>query len=256
MNIHFTDEKLKYQLDFSTIFKIEVGSSMYNLKTSNSDTDILCIYLEGSLNCTSITSNHHQFQYKDGENNIDYIYTSLNQFISNILSGDSTINYEVLQTLEFKEKFKDLWFFLNKINITNITKSYLGLSKRDLKSFKNLPLDKYNADTYKKISHFIRGVLVAEDINSVHNIIAYNHELLMQLKAGEIILSKDQILEYENKMNELRTNLKDYKFKASDIYNINTVIAKIYYENINKQLSFIDYGRLIEDAIYEDKFGY
>ncbi len=256
MNIHFTDEKLKYQLDYSTIFKIEVGSSMYNLKTSNSDTDILCIYLEGSLNCTSITSNHHQFQYKDEENNIDYIYTSLNQFISNILSGDSTINYEVLQTLEFKEKFPNLWIFLNFRPITNVTKSYLGLAKRDLKSFKNLPQDKYNTDTYKYISHFIRGILVAEDINNVHNIIAHNHKLLRSIKTGEIVLSKDQFLEYENKMNELRNNLKDYKFKSYDIANINTAIANVYNDYAHKQKSYIEYGTLIEDAIYEDKFGY
>ena len=87
MNIHFTDKNLKEQLDLSTIFKIEVGSGMYGLKTPESDTDILCIYLEGSLNLTSITQTHHQLQYNDEENNIDYIYTSLGQFVKNIISG-------------------------------------------------------------------------------------------------------------------------------------------------------------------------
>ena len=72
MNIHFTNKKLKQQLDLSTIFKIEVGSGMYGLKTPESDTDILCIYLEGSLNLTSITPNHHQLQYNDIDNNIDF----------------------------------------------------------------------------------------------------------------------------------------------------------------------------------------
>lgn len=105
MNIHFTNKVLKKELDKSTIFEIEIGSGMYNLKTSESDTDILKIYLECSLNMTSVIKNHHQFQYKDEQNNIDYIYTSLQQFIANILSGDSTVNYEVLYSERFREVF-------------------------------------------------------------------------------------------------------------------------------------------------------
>lgn len=256
MNIHFTNMELKEQLDSSTVFKIEVGSGMYKLKTSNSDTDILCIYLDGVLNLTSVTQNHHQFQFKDEENNIDYIYTSLNQFVANILSGDSTINYEVLQSDMFKQTFSNLWLCLNDIDITNITKSYLGLAKRDLKSFKNLPQDKYAPDTYKKVSHFVRGVLVSENINSVHYIISDNHDLLTSIKNSEFTLDKSHILEYENKMNELRNNLKDYKFRSDEVKRINDAICEIYSYYDDKQLTYIDYGHLIEDAIYEDKFGY
>ena len=57
-------------------------------------------------------------------------------------------------------------------------------------------------------------------------------------------------------MNALRNNLKDDKFKASDIYNINAAVSNIYNDYTSKQASFIDYGTLIEDAIYDYKFGY
>lgn len=75
-------------------------------------------------------------QYNDNENNIDYIYTSLGQFVRNIISGDSTINYEVLQHPEFRKEFKNLYFVVNKLDKINTVKSYLGMAKRDIKSLK------------------------------------------------------------------------------------------------------------------------
>ena len=206
MNIHFTNKNLKEQLDLSTIFKIEVGSGMYKLKTPESDTDILCIYLEGSLNLTSITQNHHQFQYKDTENNIDYIYTSLGQFIKNIISGDSTINYEVLRHKEFRKQFKDLYFFVNELDKINTIKSYLGMAKRDIKSFKKEPSN-------KKAYHIQRGILFAESILNMVDIfetLGKYIENLSKIRDSEILLDFEFILKrYEYKMNALREYIND-----------------------------------------------
>ena len=255
MNIHFTDKQLKEQLDLSTIFKIEVGSGMYGLKTPESDTDILCIYLEGSLNLTSITPNHHQLQYNDNENNIDYIYTSLGQFIKNIISGDSTINYEVLESSGFREQFKDLYFFVNELDKINIIKSYLGMAKRDIKTFKKEPSN-------KKAYHIIRGILFAESILNRINIfetLGKYIENLSKIRYSEILLDFEFILKrYEYKMNALRKyiNDKQLKLNATDMYNINNEILNIYNEYKDHQLTFIDYGTLIEDAIYNEKFNY
>lgn len=251
MNIHFTDKILKEQLDNSTIFKIEVGSGMYKLKTPESDTDILCIYLEGSLNLTGITQNHHQFQYKDTENNIDYVYTSLSQFIKNIISGDSTINYEVLQSPEFKAEFSDLYFFVNKLDKINIIKSYLGMAKRDIKAFKKEP-------SAKKAYHIKRGVLFANAIMRNRDIFETLDTMRTHLK--ETRNRADLLdLEYiEIKMNTFRESIKDKQFKpnSTDIHNINTAILNVYNEYKEYQQLFIDYGTLIEDAIYSEKFNY
>ncbi len=255
MNIHFTNKKLKETLDQSTIFEIEVGSGMYGLKTAESDTDILKIYLEGSLNLTSITPNHHQLQYNDIENNIDYIYTSLGQFVKNIISGDSTINYEVLQSPEFREQFGDLYFFVNKLDPINTIKSYLGMAKRDLKILK------YNFSN-KKLYHFIRGLAFAEAILNNRNIFDVLEENKLNLEncRNDSSLNKDSFIVgfYESKMNALRESIKDKQFKpsSSDLHDINKVISNIYYQYLNVQFTHINYGSLIEDAVYEEKFNY
>lgn len=256
MNIHFTDKKLKQQLDQSTIFEIEVGSGMYGLKTPESDTDILKIYLEGSLNLTSITQNHHQLQYNDVDNNIDYIYTSLGQFIKNIISGDSTINYEVLQSPEFRNKFSDLYFFVNKLDKINTVKSYLGIAKRDLKLFKK-------EQSNKKAYHIQRGISFAQSIIEeidIFETIQTHRESLALLRDKHSLLDFDNIIKgAEYKMNLLRESIKDKQFKPSswDMHNINNAIYDIYFTFKDRtQPSFIDYDSLIEDAVYEEKFNY
>ena len=206
MNIHFTSKELKEQLDQSTIFEIEVGSGMYGLKTSESDTDILKIYLEGSLNLTSITPNHHQFQYNDTENNIDYIYTSVGQFVKNIISGDSTINYEVLKSTEFRKKFPDLYFFVNKLDKINTVKSYLGMAKRDIKAFKKEPSN-------KKAYHIQRGLLFADAILKGHDIFDSLEENRLNLENCRADSYSFIVGFYETKMNTLRESIKDKQFK-------------------------------------------
>lgn len=258
MNIHFTSKELKEQLDKSTIFEIEVGSGMYGLKTSESDTDILKIYLEGSLNLTSITNNHHQLQYNDTENNVDYIYTSLGQFVKNIISGDSTINYEVLQHPEFKKKFPNLFFFVNKLDKINTVKSYLGMAKRDLKMIKN-------NFSNKKLYHIGRGVLFAEAVlNSIDifDAISENYIKLKKIRETDDSFCSEVNFTLINlltmKMNVLRESIKDKQFKPKsfDMVNINIEISNIYYHNPSIQPISIDYDSLIEDAIYEEKFNY
>lgn len=252
MNIHFTSKELKEQLQESTIFKIEVGSGMYGLKNDSSDTDILCIYLDGKYNLTSFTENHHQFQYKDIENNIDYIFTSLNQFIKNILSGDSTINYEVLKSKEFQEKFPELSNI--KYNI-NVVKSYLGIAKRD---FKILKKDFSN----KKLYHFVRGVEFAEAVLKdvdIFETLKENFDNLKNVRNNQTLNEHSVIVSfYGNKMESLKLEIKDNneKLSSTEAYIINKNIIKYYEQYKEKQKDFINYGNLIEEAIYNEKFNY
>lgn len=209
MNIHFTDKKLFDDLKESTLVKIKVGSHMYGLENGSSDIDYLMIYVNGRENLRSFVNTHHQLQYKDTVNNIDYIFTSLQQFIENIITGESTINFEVLHSKEIEESELSFLFDLRKsfYNYT-VIKSYLGMAKRDYKILNK----RYNG---KKTSHFIRGVLFAQEIleynldsesADLRNTWDSNRDLLKSVKES---VNKDDFLVkinlYESKMNAIRS---------------------------------------------------
>lgn len=174
MNIHFTEEhNLTSTLDSLTVFRTAVGSTMYGLETEDSDIDYLSIYVEPTFNRNSLLWEHHQLQYKFS--NVDYNYTTLQTFIRNILTGDSTINFEVLFSKELKHSEDLKWLYNYRFAFINynIIKSYLGLAKRDLKMWrKSTKNGVHTTETNKKLSHFFRGVTIA------HNCIKYTRERL------------------------------------------------------------------------------
>ena len=79
----------------ATLVEIEVGSKMYGLSHDDSDKDLLCIYATSETEKNSFCLTHHQIQYKDEINRIDYIFVNIHNFLRNSLNGDSTINFEV-----------------------------------------------------------------------------------------------------------------------------------------------------------------
>lgn len=250
MNIHFQNQELLEQLNNNVIFKIEVGSIFYDLKNELSDTDYLCIYIDSIYNKGTFNSNHH-LQYNDVINNTNYIYCTIEQFVANILNGDSTVNYEVSKTEEFKEKFPELYLELYFKNVF-IIKSYLGLVKRDLKKLKQ----NYSG---KLASHFIRGLIFAEKIISHLKIDLEVEEIkfLKELKEEKNILSLEKIEKYEKQMNDLRENLKIEKIDLVKFYEIEKEVGKInrkyselMFNNINSKHIFIksfyfnDFGKI------------
>ncbi|MCU0329313.1 MAG: hypothetical protein MUE53_10005, partial [Chitinophagales bacterium] len=133
MNIIFSEEEHLF-LQSQIIQTIIFGSRLYGSHNESSDTDKLCIYKTSDIELHSGLPNIHQFQFKDKDNNIDYIYCSELQFWKNLLSGDSTINADIVL-------FTDLYPSKLEICRTYKTiKAYLGFAKRDLqkKEFKKL----------------------------------------------------------------------------------------------------------------------
>lgn len=263
MNIHFADEKLFNDLMQSAIFQTEIGSGMYNLKTETSDTDILVIYLDGIINTNSIIRTHHQLQYiknnSDGTST-DYIFTSLTQFLNNILSGDSTINYEVLKSDIFKNHSKEFKFLseLDVFNNVNVVKSYLGMAKRDLKILKG------NFST-KKLYHIYRGILFAEAVLNSKNIfdaLKENYSKLKEIREKDISFYAESHLIGLNiitmKMNNLREKIQNLEFKltADDVLIIDSIISNIVNQKMYKIKFSINYKNLIVDAVYNNKFNY
>jgi len=220
MNIHFNCKKNKKSLDERTVYKVRVGSHMYGLDNSKSDIDYLSIYIKTDEESDSFLWEHHQLQYK--ENSIDYNYTDLQTFIRNILTGDSTINFEVLYATDLKSSELS-WLAKYRFDFINynVIKSYLGLAKRDLKIWKSTTKNgNYsNAESDKKLSHFLRGVITARML--LDNKYTTNFkksstfdnendfEILYMSKSGALNSLSTIVMQYESYMFEMREELND-----------------------------------------------
>ena len=99
---------------------------------------------------------HYQLQYRAPHQ--DWLFVSLQGFFGNILTGGSTICFEMMHHQEFLSEFKinpkDFYNF-------NIIKAYLGLIKRDLERLHKLP-SLY--DKRKCLAHAYRGYIFAREI--------------------------------------------------------------------------------------------
>ena len=160
MNIHFNDKGLFEELKKQSIANIEIGSKMYGTENKDSDTDILYIYIPSLNEQNSVAVNYYQYQFK--ENGIDHIFTDIYTFIKNSLNGDSTINFEVINsnkligtTLEWLYVFKD------KFRNYKILRAYLGRARKDLKQMKSKSTIE---EMTKKLSHSVRCLQSAEYI--------------------------------------------------------------------------------------------
>ena len=129
---------------------------------------------------------HHQMQYKD--ENIDYLFINIHSFLRNCLSGDSTINFEIINSdklinteLEFLYKNKKTFYNYK------ILRSYLGLAKRDIK---RINIDgKDNFGRNKKVAHAYRGLVSAVKIMNNRDI---------ELTLDEINFIKEYIWKFDD----------------------------------------------------------
>jgi len=243
MNIHFENKELLNELKNNTIFKTKIGSHMYGLNNTNSDIDYLSIYLEHTDNRESFMWEHHQLQYKD--NNVDRNFTTIQGFIRNALTGDSTVNFEVLHSNSLKNSSLSwLWECRNYFINYNIIKSYLGLAKRDLKYWRK---DTNNGklhtlETNKKLSHFVRGVIYASKLldnefsldltkSTTFGEVYNDHELLYSIKSGlSTIIFEKIVIYFESMMDILRK-------KLNEKLNNRTIVSYMTVEN----LQYIDH---------------
>ena len=162
MNIHITDKELFEKLKAATLVKCLVGSHMYGTNNVNSDIDYLYIYATSENEMLSPFKAHHQLQYK--EDGIDYNFVSLHNFINNTLSGDSTINFEVIYSGVLLDSSLE-WLFENKnMFITySVIRSYIGLTRRDINHYGKYKSDK---ERIKRFTHILRGIFYTTSLLS------------------------------------------------------------------------------------------
>lgn len=207
--------------------EIVFGSKLYGLNNENSDTDIMMIYEtpESWHQQLQFYVVNHQFQYKDRENNIDYIFTSIEQFWRNLINGDSTINTDIFL---FSDMFDyDKTLKLSLVRTYRIMKAYLGFAKRDFKKI---------AEGNHKLIHGIRCLymvetLIANELPTIEGLKKYiennktkdfefltNGESMLRFKISDM-LNKKEINHYfipqttDTLLNKLLNSLNTIEFK-------------------------------------------
>lgn len=193
-------------------------------------------------------------QYKG--DNTDYNFVELRNFVRNILTGDSTINLEVLFSnqidkypkLNFLNDFK--YDFINY----NIIRSYLGQAKRDLKTFKS----KRN---FKKLAHAFRGFIFAYQLFYEKDL-----DIKMETRIFDITISdREYYLDIldgkkisKNELKVLISDLRDEVNKAFEKRKLHKMMSveKLkeldkYVKEIYNRSNFktINYGNILYDVL-------
>lgn len=162
MNIHIHKDQYNFIINNTISYKFTIGSKLYKLDDKNSDTDYLIIYHPFYNQIIDPFLNQHQFQYKDVDNNIDYNLVDIITFIKNLTSGDSTINYELINGDEIKNTdLKFLFDYKKEFSTYNIAKAYLGFAKRDIRDFYK---KKSLKDKLSTVLHVYRSFNIANSI--------------------------------------------------------------------------------------------
>jgi len=197
MNLKINNTELFNTLKQYSIFQTVIGSNMYKLNDELSDIDNLYILLPNS----NIFRNFHQLQFKI--NHEDHLFVFLDSFILNTLNGDSTINFEVIQSLNLDSVLN--WFRDNKTKLFNysVIKSYLGMAKRDIKYF-NKEVGLRNKQ--RKLIHIYRGLLFAENI--------FNGLFTVELNKDKKVLKYKTFtsdIEFNNELELLGTEIQYFR---------------------------------------------
>lgn len=226
MNIKINKEEFEYLISREKA-RYLFGSRLYGTNSEESDTDIMIIYDDFGLNnITDLIPSQHQFQYDDLENNTQYVFTTEKQFNQNALSGDSTINCDIIlfSDINFDEtKYRALYSF-------KVIKAYLGFAKRDISNIKGK----------NKLFHVRRGLYTAKEL--INGNLPTKKEiqelhLLYPSEDAQFYLGLEKTLRFELHEAYAKRILSDYNpnvFTISNKFNnIETSLAEKFIKGIN-----------------------
>jgi hypothetical protein len=253
MNIHINKEDYN-NIIIANHVKLPIGSVVYGLNDEHSDEDYLLIYQPFVHQINNPFMNHHQFQYK--ENNVDYNLVDYIIFIKNLVSGDSTINFELLWADEFNNENNQInWLSEYKKDFItyNIINAYIGFAKRDIKYFNKRLTD---IDKKRGLVHINRSVTFASELLYDNNLTLKNEKLLEYKKDITNLIIKDDIynsdlfINYKNILESLKKELNlRLENKTINRYlnpeKQESIVYKLNYLNtIRKTCSVIDLSKI------------
>jgi len=260
MNIIFKDEGLFKNLRDNSLSKFIVGSYLYKTNNEKSDKDYLYIYPVLVNELLNVGYTNNQLQYKI--DNEDHLFISVVGFIKNIINGDSTINFELLCSDQFKEHnlFKCLYNIRHVFRTYNLIKSFLGFAHRDYKMYLK------EKDTYiknKKLGHILRGITIAKELLNLDKEFNYNEtiELFKFKLKNNTMIHSDLLIEIQ-RLKTLNTQyLQENKLsrlvQPKDIKIINELVySKLYLNNACIQQAINldkDSGKILD--LYTSNFG-
>ena len=206
MNIQFTDKRFFETLKENSLVKLEVGSKLYGFDNADSDVDLLYIYIRPEINDSSFVWEFQPLQYK--EDGVDHIFVDLNTFVKHVMTGESTMFFEVLHELE-DTLLCSLYQRKEYFYSYNVVKSYLGLAKRDFNKVLSTMTDEYT--NYKKLHHGVRGYWSAHRVcdGDYHNNMKETepdmYAALKRFKNGQVWGDIEKLIEhYQNGIQVLR----------------------------------------------------
>lgn len=212
MNIHIEDKDIFNDYWDSTIFSMKMGSVLYKLNDKDSDTDFISIIAPPENHIYSFNKSIHQIQYKDIENKVDYVFTDVFSFFWNLLNGDSTINFEILHSDDFKKsEFGRRFSFLTpELRTYNIIIAYLGFANRDIKYFFN---EKTKRGRIKKLIHIERGLSFAKKIFYDYENFSLIDNYLISLKENLNNINENDLTEsyFSDKIKNLTSEIKNFR---------------------------------------------
>lgn len=139
IDYEFHNTLQKYVLE-----RIEFGDS------KGDDTDLLCVVSPNMQMDGALVNNNHFFFYKDEENKVDYIYATPRCLVDGLITGSSTLLFELLMrdvTPKFFHKYFQYCGMHDLIN-QKLGKAIIGCAQRDFKQMKKLSSHK---DKEKKL---------------------------------------------------------------------------------------------------------
>lgn len=254
MNIHINKEEYN-NIIVANHVKLPIGSVIYGLNDEHSDEDYLLIYQPFVHQINNPFMNHHQFQYK--ENNIDYNLVDYVTFIKNLVTGDSTINFELLWSDDFNNENNQInWLSEYKKDFItyNIINAYIGFAKRDMKYFNKRLTD---IDRKRGLVHIKRCILFATELLYDNNLTLKNEKLLEYKKdLTYFIITNNNMSDsvlfkyYKNKLELLKKEL-NLRLENKTINRFlnpekqESIVNKLNYSTtIRKTCSIIDLSKI------------
>lgn len=238
MNIHIDKDKFLLLNQAPKVGTFEIGSTLYGLNDEHSDKDYLTIYYPFIDQVNNPFLNHHQYQYKDIENNVDYNFIDIVGFIRNLVSGDSTINFELIHSEQMLgTDLESLYYIRKEFYTYNIIKAYIGFAKRDVKA---LHTRKSEHDKNRGILHIERSYISA--INTLVQDFKLNFR--NQITSVEDVIKNYNYSEVLNRLDNFRKNLLNKALEEGKIlryldphfqYQINNGLRILITENPNNE---------------------
>jgi hypothetical protein len=174
-------------------------------------------------------------------------------FIKNLVSGDSTVNYEIIHGEEIKSTdLSFLYDYKNDFSTFNIAKAYLGFAKRDIKSYNN------RIDSTEKrgaLLHILRSNYFAYhiinnnvNINSIYEKLRSKKTIINAYKDINILFF---IVNQEEEItNKLRKELTDLHNKNKITRYLKPEIQNIITKKLKEILNISIYELPLEDVHY------